>query len=353
MSITKTRIVPLAVCGLLFAGQLIAQTKVLVKQSPNTIFQSIAAGDDVPELKITADLGYLLENKNSDHYLPAQLEVAHGRQSTIHGIELQVRGKYRRRVCDFPPLRIKFSKKYLSSLGLEKHNKLKLVTHCLDAKLSGNENVIKEYLAYKMYELLNPNSFRVALVRLHYIDSEASFHKIKRFGILIEDTDEMAERAGGEECECYNQPLASISAEDEAVMAMFQYMIGNEDWDVKSLRNVKLVQRPDGTLLPVPYDFDFSGLVNASYAVPNSNLGLQGVTERYYLGMVKDPEALAEATGLFRENQKSITKLVEGQKGLGMEEKRRILEYFAAFYKELPGLSFLPEDIDAYHVEKR
>ena len=351
---TKTRIVPLAVCCLLLTAELFAQAKVAVHRASSTIFQLIAEGDDLPELKITADLSLLLENKNSDHYIPAQLQAENGRHTTTHGIELQVRGKYRRRVCEFPPLRIKFGKKYLSSLGLEKHNKLKLVTHCVDTKLSGNENVIKEYLAYKMYELLNPNSYRVALVRLTYIDSEASFSKLKRFGILIEDTDEMADRLGGEECEeCYNQPLAGISPEDEAMVALFQYMIGNEDWELAGLRNVKMVRTPDGTLVPVPYDFDFSGLVNAPYAVPNSDLGLHSITERYFLGAGRNPEVLAGVISRFRENRKAILKMIESQKGLGVEEKKRILAYLNSFYEELPGLAFLPETIDVFHGEKR
>ena len=353
MSMTKTRIVPLIVCCLLLNGPLFSQAKINVNQTANTIFQAINAGDDLPELKITADFAYLLANKKTDHYVPAQLEVDNETGSAVHGIELQVRGKYRRRVCDFPPLRIKFGKKYLSSLGYEKHNKLKLVTHCIDAKLSGNENVVKEYLAYKLYELLNPNSYQVALVRLTYHDSGAAFGKVKRLGILIEDTDEMADRVGGEECECFSQPLESFAAKDEATMALFQYMIGNEDWEVASLRNVKLVKRPDDVLVPVPFDFDFAGLVNAPYAIPNPDLGLKSITERHFMGSGRNSAVWTKVVSRFRENREDLLALIREQKGLGSDEKSRILAYIEAFYDELPRLAFLPEEIDLYHVEKR
>ena len=302
----------------------------------NTIFQVITNSEKTPEFEIHTDLDRLINDRVSEDYLDAELYVSHDNIEKSFPIEVQSRGKYRRRVCQFPPVRIKFSKKYLKSINLAKHNKLKLVTHCLDDKLYGNENVLKEYLAYQLYNALNPNSFEVKLVKIIYVDNKGNMPKIKRFGILIEDTDEMAERVGGEECEdCFNLNPVVISERDEARTALFQYLIGNEDWGLASARNIKLVTMPDGLHVPVPYDFDFSGLVNASYAIPRfEDLGLKSITERYYLGFVDRPEIVQETLQHFIAKKEELVDIVNGLKPLSMKERDRIVDYLYSFYDQ-------------------
>jgi len=73
---------------------------------------------------------------------------------------------------------------------------------------------------------------------------------------------------------------------------MFEYMIGNTDLSIRSLHNFRVVLTPDGHRFPVPYDFDYSGLVNTPYAVPNPLVQLSTVRERLYLGPCQAPEVL-------------------------------------------------------------
>ena len=68
-------------------------------------------------------------------------------------------------------------------------------------------------------------------------------------------------------------------------MAVFQFMIGNTDWSVPYLQNIKFITK-DSTKAPltVPYDFDHAGIVSAPYALPAEELEMSSVLERRYRG---------------------------------------------------------------------
>ena len=162
------------------------------------------------------------------------------------------------RVCDFAPLKLNFSKKDLVKAGLKEFDKLKLVTHCMDDKSISKEAVMREYLAYKLYNELSNVSLRVQLVKITYVDVNTG-EKIKnRYGFLIEDIDELAARNNAEVYERMNVQDNQLIATAENNHSFFQYMIGNADWDLKMLRNVKLLQdKRNGKITVVPFDFDF------------------------------------------------------------------------------------------------
>jgi hypothetical protein len=79
-------------------------------------------------------------------------------------------------------------------------------------------------------------------------------------------------------------------------MALFQYMIGNTDWEIVSCRNIMLLQPADSSkIIPVPYDFDFSGLVSAPYASPSAESGVLTVQDRYLMASGIDKQAINKA----------------------------------------------------------
>ena len=317
--------------GLLFLPIFLA-----ANEPPETIYQVLTQGDKIPQIEIVTDLERLINDRNSTDYIEAKLNVKNDVIETSYDLKVQARGKFRRKICQFPPVRLNFSKGYLKSIGLKKHDKLKLVTHCMEDKLSGNDNVSKEYLAYQMYAALTPNSFKARLVKVTYIDSKGNLSKVKRYGILIEDTDEMAERLGGEECEdCFNTPSDQILPKEESLMALFQYMIGNEDWSIPNSRNVKLVNLENGQKIPVPYDFDFSGMVNASYAIPRyEEFGLKSIEERYFLGYTQNQELLVEAFELLAKHKDQLIKIVRQQKEVSIMERERVENYIHSFFDQ-------------------
>ena len=123
------------------------------------------------EMTLVAELDSLINERRTNHYSKANLTYKDGAGiDRKYEVGVKPRGKFRRRVCDFPPLKLKFSKDQLEAAGLSKHNDLKLVTHCMEADEYNESLIMKEYLAYKMYNELTPNSFRVQLVRITYQD---------------------------------------------------------------------------------------------------------------------------------------------------------------------------------------
>jgi len=316
---------------------LIASTSLLANNSPakSSIFDQMYQ-DKVLEISIKTDIDELITNKNSDEYQPAVF-VYKNEQGVEqdHLIKLKARGKYRRRVCDFPPIKIKFSKDQLKKAGLSKHNDLKLVTHCLDNKLEGNANVFKEYMAYKMYNIITPNSFRVQLVKITYLDDQSRNRKMKRYGFLIEDTDEMAERLGGEECEdCRGLQKKDMDVKTYNQLAAFEYMIGNEDWSIQMLKNVKVVIRKDGSKIAVPYDFDFSGFVNTSYAVPSTDHNHTTLTERAWLGDCVSMPELFQVKMNFEHCEHKFYRMIDNFKLLEEEDQLEMKNYIGTFYAE-------------------
>ena len=312
-------------------------------QDKMSIFDRIYE-QEVLKVQLETDLSYLIEDRRSTEYQPAIFTISEGKgKEEVHAIKVKGRGKFRRRVCQFPPIKLNFSKR---SLNVNDYNpnydKLKLVTHCLDDKFEGKENVFREFMAYKMYNELTENSFRVQLVSITYIDTQGRYGKLKRYGFLIEDTDEMSTRIGGVECDdCMNVPLSSVSMEDENILAVFQYMIGNEDWSLPMIRNLKLVDHNDGKgLIPVPYDFDFSGMVDASYALPSADYQLTDIKQRIFLGEKVEGELLLKTLNLFIEKKESLYNIVKNNKSLGRSGKMDMIDYLDSFYNEVePALN--------------
>ena len=64
-------------------------------------------------------------------------------------------------------------------------------------------------------------------------------------------------------------------------MSVFQYMVGNTDWSMVRFHNVEVSRTPRGVYVPVPYDFDWTGLVSTRYARPNEGLGIRSVRQRF------------------------------------------------------------------------
>lgn len=305
-----------------------------------TIFDELVR-EEVLEVTLRADFSMLLSDPRYKESEKGQFvyEDENGAE-VARRVKLELRGKYRRRICQFPPLMIKFDKDELRALGLSDHNDLKLVTHCLDDKAPGNENVLREYLAYKLFNEISAKSYRVQLVRITYLDESGAYGRIKRYGFLIEDTDEMAERLGGLEFEGMNPQPSELAAADENLVAVFQYMIGNDDWSLQMARNIKLVKPKDESrpMIPVPYDFDFSGLVNASYAQPNVSVGVTSVRQRAFLGIPREGELLAQSIEVFENKKVALFRIVRDFKRLNGSARRDLLDYLQSFYNNLDVL---------------
>lgn len=287
--------------------------------------------DELLELNIETDLNALFANEEADQ----NATLTWGTQQM--DAKLSVRGKTRKEICDFPPLKIKMDKEELIAHGFNPaFRSLKLVTHCLE----GNEElVLREYLVYKMLNKITDKSFEVQLAKVTYHSPEGS---MDTYAFLIEDKDEMGARVGGNVLEEELAQLKTIDAEQYRMLTVFQYMIGNTDWNLAKSHNIKLVQTDAKSApIPVPYDFDHAGLVNAPYANPHPQLPIKNVRERFFQWRGANQNGLSETLAQFRAKQNDIYKLVLEFDYLSEASKQDILQYLDEFYHSLPQIPAL------------
>ena len=266
--------------------------------------------NDAPiRIRIEAPFGDLIRSapRSTDPY-PARL-VAMDEEGRAYDIKLSARGKSRRRkdVCAFPPLRVAFADRPDGGL-FAGQKRLKLVTHCRRAERH-QQYALLEYAAYRLFNAMTPHSLRVRLAEIDYVESGSGKTIVSRKGFFIEDADDAAERNGLKEIDAPAASLDQMRIESAARYALFQYMIGNLDWSMLDgppgddcCHNTKLIGpkgAPAGTLIPVPYDFDHAGLIDAPYAAPPANLRVRSVRQRVFRGFCEHNDLVkAEAERL-------------------------------------------------------
>ncbi|MFK7772001.1 MAG: hypothetical protein AB8F94_07670 [Saprospiraceae bacterium] len=314
------------------------EEEVKKSKKKESIFDFVSK-DEVFEMTIEANFdSLLLHKKRIVDYMPAKISFSNKELEDVDlKIEIKPRGKYRRKVCEFPPLRLKFKKKSLKKMGLSrKHNSLKLVSHCLDDKKEAKRNILKEYLIYKIYNLHSEHSLRAQLVKIKYVQSRSGKQLYERLGILLEDDSELAKRTNSEVIDKKYCPIDSIDTYNGIVQAMFQCMIGNADWSITHMRNVKLL-RPDPTSLfcPFPYDFDFSGFVSAAYAIPNPDYKLRTTKQRVYLGKMPSDEEMKKVAKHFLDQKEATIQTIKDFDLLNKRCRKDVIKYLKSFYEIL------------------
>lgn len=303
------------------------------EQESGSIFDHFSQQEEGLKVEIEFDIDSMLASKKEEDEIPGTFSYkdAEGNEHTWT-IDLQVRGRFRRRICPFPPLKVNFKKKELAEAGYNDHNDLKLVTHCIDNDM-GDDNVLREYLVYKMYQIVSDVYYRVQLVKVKYKDSDSGT-SFTRYGILLEDEDEMKERYNSKLCEdCFGFPRDSMLMTNVNTHDLFQYMIANPDWSFNMLRNMKLLVPEDGSkAMIVPYDFDFSGVVNATYAVPDPTLGITHVRQRKFMGFATTNEELQPTIEHFKSKQEELDKLIRKFKPLSAFHRRDMMQFVDSFF---------------------
>lgn len=298
-----------------------------------SFFDQLAAYQSVPEINITTDVLHFIQNKRVGEHQPAFLSV---NNQEPYEIKIRPRGRFRLCNCEFPPVKLNFSKKEFARQFLAPDfDKFKLVMPCARTH-QAEEDLLKEYLIYKIYNQLTENSFRVVLVKMTFTDLHNSTKPYTTLAFLIEPTNEMASRLNGLLYEESALKPETIAKKEADLQALFQYMIGNEDWGTVPIRNLKVIKnKTTGKYILIPYDFDFSGLVNANYAIPSLKHQHSSVKERYYNREFSDLGHAKELQVLFHNKKPSITNLITEFEGLSGYERKQMLRYVETFYNWL------------------
>ena len=306
-------------------------------QEPKPLF---AASDPI-HIVIQAPLAQLTRRRTSDETIQGTLTDPAGQQLPIG---LSLRGLTRRSAdtCDFPPLRVRFTAAPPATSVFAGQDKLKLVTHCKNS--SGfQQYVLLEYAAYRMYNLLTPHSFRVRLANIDYRD-ENGRPIISRVGYFLEELSDVARRNGMKATHAPDRfPVPDLNPADAGRYALFQHMIANHDWSMRAgpegrdcCHNAELIgPLAPNTTIPIPYDFDYSGFVNAPYAVPPDELRINSVRQRFYRGYCIHNAGVLAAARQMREARPQMMAAITSTPGLEPRTASRAIAFLDPFFADI------------------
>lgn len=291
--------------------------------------------ESVLEVRLRGPFGTLFEDMQVLEYRPFVL-VADG---STHDVEVRLRGRSRRRVCEFPPLRLKFPKAGAPGTVFDGQRRVKLVTHCRNSD-RGEQDLLEEYLAYRIFNLLTDHSYRARLIRFSYEDTTGKLPggAALRYGFAIESRTDFEKRTKARAATLRGVPKDRYDQDEAALIYVFEYLIANTDfqltkadYDDGCCHNIDLFER-DGQVILVPYDLDLAGLVDARYAYPDPKLRIKKVTQRLYRGVCTDREVLRGAIRRIKAEREAILGMPARVPGLTTENAERARDFLGAFF---------------------
>jgi len=295
------------------------------------------AGTDPIDVTITADFKMVQRDRNVDSkktYPGTFSIVTGGVAGPAIPIQLRTRGHVRRKVqlCDFAPLRLELPKDQVKGTVFEGQGAIKVGTHCQGDGVY-QQYMLKEYLANRLLNTLTPRSLRARLAHVTYADTASGKTPFTKLGIFYEDADDMAKRMDARELPVPRQMFSGVDQPSLLFMSIFQYMIGNTDYSILTLHNVIMLDDAKGVRYAVPYDFDYSGLVYAHYAVPGKELGLSSVRERMYRGPCKTEAEVDQALAPFRARKDALLALPASLPGIDEGHRKNVDKYLNEFFE--------------------
>lgn len=308
-----------------------------------TIFQKIKR-DSFFEVVLETNFDSLIKNKkvSNKKYPGTILFKNKGGEKFKMKVKIQPRGRSRRKVCSMPPLKIDFPKKALEELGLFPGcDKLKLVTNCNDTEDS-DQVLMKEFWIYNLYNHITPESYKVFSVKITYVNSNDPTDRIERFAFFIENNDELAMRLNGETISQFGTQPSWITPRSYHNTLLFNYMVGNLDWDILVGRNVKFIKTATSDkIILVPYDFDYAGLVKAPHARLNPDFNQRHIEQRFAKGKFTDKAALDKTVKEFMSHKDDGFQCYKNCQILNKKVKKKMNRYLGSFYqilKDKPSL---------------
>jgi hypothetical protein len=262
--------------------------------------------DDTLSVTLRTDLRALLRDKDtaSAPWREATLAYAAPEGAVTVPLRVRTRGIYRLFHCDLVPIRLRFRDSTSRGTLFHGLGRPKLVNPCRNSG-EYEQYVLEEYAIYRVLRLLTPVSLSARLLRVTYQDTTG--------------------RAMG---------VGRLNQYDVALLSVFEYFIGNTDWSLIGLHNVALLKVKDSTLA-LPFDFDWSGVIDAPYAHPAPILGTTSVRERVYRGYCQPADVLEPALARFEALRDSIAAIYRSIPGLEPRSVEQTLRYYDEFYRAI------------------
>jgi hypothetical protein len=295
--------------------------------------------DAVVDVTLTGPFGALFASVGG----PERVELPFSLESggSTQAVEVRLRGHSRLRVCAFPPLRLEFHGDIEPGSPFAGQDKLKLVTHCRNYD-RGEQDLLEEYAAYRVLNVVTDLSYRVRLLRMHYRDTDGALPREaeSRFGFVLEPREAFAARTGMAAVDLDGFPRYRHDPRQAAVIYVAQYLLANTDWQLlradyedECCHNLDLFER-DAQVVFVPYDFDLTGLVNARYAYPDPRLRIRQVRQRLYRGLCTEREYLQAALELIESRKEQILDVVRNVPGLEPRNVERAVDFLGDFFED-------------------
>lgn len=324
----------LILCLSHFLGNILAQSSEN-RAAKESLFQYLQ-DQQLVQLELVTNIDSLIINKLEPYEAKGFFTIRTDSTAFSLPVKVTIRGKFRRRTCDFPPLLLDFPKDDLKDLGYKKADKYKLVTHCLSRKHAANY-IMKEFLIYKLYQALEPSGFGVVFFPIKYRDLDSGAEK-ENYAFLIESGSELEDRLDSEWCKCLGIHTDSISQYHRELVYFFQYMIGNRDMNMHIEHNVRFLESLNYTgKVPVPYDFDFSDFVKTPYAFPD-----QSVTfDRSTLALGKNEEEFEKVYDLFTGKKEELLDIVNNFSFLHKRQRKKCRAFLNDFYRLIERRNFM------------
>lgn len=307
-------------------------------KQPDPLFTN----NDMMAFTLTAPFSKMRRERNKEkRYAASLIFVDEGKDITLP-LELQVRGNNRlmKETCRFVPLRVHFEKESIKGTLFAKQKKLKLVTLCNKQNTYTNY-LLQEYLVYRMFNVLTDSSFKVKLAEVTYLEAGRSGKPRISYGFFIEDKKRMGKRLGLNTIPGHRIPVKALDPTQISLVSLFQFMIGNTDWsatkgeaDEDCCHNAKMLGTEGQRHTPVPYDFDFAGLLNAKYAGPAPGIPISSVKIRLYRGFCKpDLIGMRNARATIQQHKEALYALFEANERLSDSARKKSLKYLDSYYK--------------------
>jgi hypothetical protein len=311
-------------------------------------------GDDLLNVKIIAPLTSIMRNRRDDKDVPGTFQyVATDGRSVELDIGLRTRGNFRRRrkICKFVPLRINFKTSQTQETLFRQQDKLKLVTHCQDA-IEYQNNVVREYLAYRIFNILTNESFRVRALRITYVDTGKRNRETVSYGFFIEPKDQLGQRIHATPVELKRVFVPDLQPAFANRTSLFHYFLGNTDFsqihsetDDNCCHNQALFSNVDGLYFSIPYDFDMSDFVGAEHSGPSSQFSASKPRRRLYRGWCANNAQLPASVKSFDEKRGEIDELINTTELLSNFKRKSLLRFIDKFYKSVESTKEIEKNI--------
>jgi len=260
------------------------------------------------------------------------------KDSLNKNVRVKYRGKFRFDNCGFPPMEISFKNHIHAYSDTDQIKKIKLVPHC-DAGPASDEYILREYIVYKLYNIISDTSYNVRLVRINYIDTEKKKKPLTQYGIFLEPNNILSQRIKANEVNVKNLTQRYIRPDIMDKVSIFNYMVSNWDWNIPNLQNVTIFKpyyvASAGSGIVVPYDFDLSGIVSPDYEVLPEEYGLRSSRDRIFLGMCRTRDVFKKDLQFFLSRKNEMYNTINEFQYLSQRAKKDIINLLNTFYSQL------------------